>query len=108
MTAGKRKTFTQGKTADKTAMVARSQAASPYTSKNVDGAIAHLERVLSVNGAAALFGRDYWNARLSEVARCPALTPTHHTHIARLSRTLKDISTSAQEERFAFVGRVAA
>jgi hypothetical protein len=30
---------------------------SPYTAQNVDGAIAHLERVLSLEGAHSLFGR---------------------------------------------------
>jgi len=62
--------------------------ASPYTGKNVDGAITHLERVLSVPGATCVLGRDYWHTRVTELFVCPALAPIQKARISRLAQLL--------------------
>ena len=41
---------------------------SPYTARNVDAAIRHLERVLSAEGANSLFGQTYWRSRVQQVS----------------------------------------
>lgn len=63
-------------------------AANPYTGKNVDGAIAHLERALSIPDAARVFGRNYWHIRITELLACPALTPTQTKRISQLAQLL--------------------
>lgn len=62
---------------------------SPYTAQNVDAAIAHLERVLSAEGARSLFGQTYWRARLMQVHSTPGLT---HTQRGRLHRLIDVLS----------------
>jgi hypothetical protein len=69
----------------------RPRPASPYTGKNVDDAIAHLERVLSVPGATCVLGRDYWHTRVTELFACPALAPIQKARISRLAQLLASL-----------------
>jgi hypothetical protein len=63
-------------------------AVSPYTAKNVDEALAHLERVLSVNGATTVLGLHYWRARLAQIGATSGLTPGQRVRVARLPKLL--------------------
>jgi hypothetical protein len=65
--------------------------ASPYTGKNVDDAIAHLERVLSVPGVTCVLGRDYWHTRVTELFACPTLAPMQKARISRLAQMLASL-----------------
>jgi hypothetical protein len=65
---------------------------SPYTAQNVDAAIAHLERVLSSEGAHSLFGQTYWRVRVMQVRATSGLM---HTQRARLQRLLDLIADAA-------------
>jgi hypothetical protein len=57
---------------------------SPYTLKNVDAAITHLEWVLSSEGADSLFARTYWRGRVLQVVATPGLMRTQQERLQRL------------------------
>ncbi|MGF6809531.1 hypothetical protein OKW30_004657 [Paraburkholderia sp. Clong3] len=58
--------------------------AGAYTGKTADSAIAHLEYVLSVDGATTVLTPAYWRVRASELAAIPTLTPTQRARVARI------------------------
>lgn len=68
---------------------------SPYTAQNVDGAIAHLERVLSLEGAHSLFGRTYWHMRVIQISATHGLPHPHRARLQRLLDLLADVSKAA-------------
>lgn len=65
--------------------------ASPYTLKNVDAAITHLERVLGSEGADSLFAQTYWRGRVLQLVATPGLMRTQQE---RLQRLLERIAVS--------------
>lgn len=69
---------------------------SPYTAKNIDDAIVHLERVLAIDGAMRVLGQRYWQARVLQVSATPGLTPGQRARVARLAKLL----ASATETQF--------
>lgn len=66
--------------------------ASPYTAKNIDDAIAHLERVLAIDGAMRVLGQRYWQTRLLQVGATPGLTPGQRARVARLPKLLASVT----------------
>lgn len=65
---------------------------SPYTAKTVDTAIAHLERILSSEGAHSLFGQTYWRIRVMQVGATQGLM---HAQRVRLQRLLDLLANAA-------------
>lgn len=63
-------------------------AVSPYTAKNIDQALAHLEFVLSVSEVTAVLGMQYWRARVAQVGATSGLTPGQRARMARLPKLL--------------------
>ncbi|MDB5781279.1 MAG: hypothetical protein JWQ50_1194 [Caballeronia mineralivorans] len=77
----------------KTSIKGKVAVQSPYTTQNVDAAIAHLERVLSQEGAHSLFGQSYWQIRVMQVNATPGLA---HTQRVRLQRLLDLLANAAR------------
>ena len=67
--------------------------ASPYTIKNVDAAIAHLEQVLCVECADSVLGQSYWRARVLQVSRTSGSMQTQWKRLQRLLKLLSEVST---------------
>jgi hypothetical protein len=61
---------------------------SPYTHHTVEGAISHLERMLSVDAAKSLFSRTYWRARVQQVSATHGLTPLQQARLVKLMKSL--------------------
>ncbi|AUT66409.1 hypothetical protein C2L65_42675 [Paraburkholderia terrae] len=61
---------------------------SPYTPQTAEDAIAHLERILSADGADSLFSRTYWRGRVQQVSATRGLTPQQRARLARLLDSL--------------------
>jgi len=57
---------------------------SPYTPHNIDGAIAHLERVLDADGADSIFARTYWRGRVLQAQATAGLVPPQRERLERL------------------------
>lgn len=51
------------------------RSASPYTIKNLDAAIAHLEHAIRIDCTQSVFGRNYWHARVRQASLTPTITP---------------------------------
>ncbi|MCX4177381.1 MULTISPECIES: hypothetical protein [Paraburkholderia] len=68
---------------------------SPYTSKNIDEAIVHLERVLAIDGATRVLGQHYWQTRVTQIGATSGLTPGQRARVARLPKLLES-ATEAQ------------
>jgi hypothetical protein len=66
------------------------QGESPYTAKNLDSAIAHLEVAIAVDDNTAVFGRRYWRDRVQQVALTPGIMPTQTRRLQSLLDQLKD------------------
>jgi hypothetical protein len=67
---------------------------SPYTHQNVDVAIAHLERVLSSEGADSLFAQAYWRGRVLQAYATRGLMRTQQE---RLQRLLDRLATAPED-----------
>lgn len=67
---------------------------SPYTAKNVDDAIAHLERVLLLKGVTTVLGKNYWQKRVTQIATTQGLTPGQRARIARLPALLANMDVT--------------
>jgi hypothetical protein len=67
----------------------------PYCAKNVDAAIAHLERVLSVADAQEIFGQRYWLERVQQLLAAPDLLPLHRNRLRHLLDSLASPSAQA-------------
>jgi hypothetical protein len=63
---------------------------SPYTAKNLDSAIAHLEIAIAVDDNTAVFGRRYWLDRVQQVAQTPGIMPTQTRRLQHLLDQLAD------------------
>jgi hypothetical protein len=74
----------------------RAAVQSPYTAQNVDAAIAHLERVLSSEGAHSLFGQTYWRVRVMQVDATQGLM---HSQRVRLRRLLDLLANAASTSK---------
>lgn len=61
---------------------------SPYTNRSAEDAIAHLERILSADGADSLFNRTYWRGRVQQLISTPGLTPQQRVRLERLLESL--------------------
>jgi hypothetical protein len=70
-----------------------------YTSKNVDAAIEHLERVLSLECADSYFGQSYWHARVSQLNDTVGLTHSQQVRVRRLLTLLTSQSEVTVAER---------
>jgi hypothetical protein len=73
---------------------------SPYAAHNVDAAIAHLERVLSAEGANSLFGQTYWRTRVRQVGATRGLHRDQRMRVERLMQRLSD-ARDARDARVA-------
>lgn len=63
---------------------------SPYTAKNLDGAITHLEIAVAVDDNIAVFGRRYWLDRIQRMASTPQIMPAQARRLRLLLDQLKD------------------
>ncbi|MFD1554841.1 hypothetical protein ACFSHT_04245 [Paraburkholderia silviterrae] len=66
------------------------QEESPYTAKNLDGAITHLEIVVAVDDNIAVFGRRYWLDRVKRIASTPQIVPAQAQRLRHLLDQIKD------------------
>lgn len=66
------------------------QGQSPYTAKNLDGAITHLEIAVAVDDNIAVFGRRYWLDRVQRIASTPGIMPAQARRLRHLLDRLKD------------------
>ncbi|NLP63794.1 hypothetical protein [Paraburkholderia sacchari] len=64
---------------------------SPYTAKNLDSAIAHLEIVVAVDDNIAVFGRRYWRDRVERIASTPQIVPAQAQRLRLLLDQLGDV-----------------
>lgn len=62
---------------------------SPYTAKNIDGAITHLEMAVAVDDNIAVFGRRYWFGRVEHIASTPQIMPAQARRLQCLLDQLK-------------------
>lgn len=65
---------------------------SPYTIKNLDAAVAHLERVVGDECAQSLFGQSYWFMRIQQALATPGIM---HTQLRRLQRLLDRLESAS-------------
>lgn len=65
--------------------------ASPYTIKNLDAAIAHLEHAVRFDCTTPVFGQTYWHARVCQASLTPGITPAQ---LRRLQRLLAILNAS--------------
>lgn len=66
------------------------QGESAYTAKNLDGAIAHLEFAITIDGNIAVFGQRYWLDRVQRIASTPQIVPAQARRLRHLLDRLKD------------------
>ncbi|MBK5169458.1 hypothetical protein [Paraburkholderia domus] len=59
-------------------------AASPYTIKNLDDAIAHLEAAIGADHRKSLFGPRYWYSRVLQVGSTPGIMQAQSRRLKRL------------------------
>ncbi|MCP3716457.1 hypothetical protein [Paraburkholderia sp. CNPSo 3281] len=65
------------------------QGVSPYTAKNLDGAITHLEIAIAFDGNIAVFGQRYWLDRVQRIASTPEIMPAQARRLRHLLDQLK-------------------
>lgn len=65
-------------------------AQSPYTAKNLDSAITHLEVAITVDDNIDVFGRRYWLARVERMASTPEIMPAQARRLRQLLDRLND------------------
>jgi hypothetical protein len=51
---------------------------SPYTFRDIDAAITHLEHILSGEGATSLFSKTYWRGRVLQASATSGLAPNQN------------------------------
>jgi len=91
----------------KTSRGQRAAGESPYTAQTVDGAITHLERVLSSEGVHSLFGQTYWHMRVIQISATPGLPHSQRARLQRLLDLLADVSKAAANLEANDIPRVA-
>jgi hypothetical protein len=57
---------------------------SPYTFRDIDAAISHLETVLDTEGARSLFSPAYWRERILQASATKGLGPKQRQRLHRL------------------------
>lgn len=57
---------------------------SPYTAKNLDSAITHLEYAVAIDGNIAVFGRSYWLDRARQIATTSQILPAQSRRLQSL------------------------
>lgn len=57
---------------------------SPWSAKNLDSAIAHLEVAIAIDDNIAVFGRRYWLDRVQQIALTPGIMPTQVRRLRHL------------------------
>jgi hypothetical protein len=62
---------------------------SPYTFRDVDAAISHLEIVLDTEGASSLFSPTYWRERVLQASATTGLDPKQRQRLHRLLERIK-------------------
>ena len=67
------------------------QGESPYTTRNLDSAIAHLEFAVAIDDNIAVFGRRYWRDRVQRIASTPQIMPAQVRRLRYLMDQLKDV-----------------
>jgi hypothetical protein len=67
---------------------------SPYTFRDIDVAIAHLEQVLRAEGAHALFSRIYWRGRVLQARATPELLRNQQQRLQRLLENIDSLPAS--------------
>jgi hypothetical protein len=72
--------------------VTSNEVKSPYTIKNLDAAVAHLERVVGDECAQSLFGQSYWFMRIQQALATPGIM---HTQLRRLQRLLDRLESAS-------------
>jgi hypothetical protein len=65
---------------------------SPYTFRNIDPAISHLEQVLGAEGADSLFSRTYWRGRVLQARATPGLLPNQQQRLQRLLESIDSLA----------------
>ncbi|BCG04707.1 hypothetical protein PPGU19_092750 (plasmid) [Paraburkholderia sp. PGU19] len=70
---------------------ALTESTSPYTIKNLDAAIAHLERAVRFDCTTPVFGLCYWHARVRQACCTHGITPLQ---LRRLQRLLTILTAS--------------
>ncbi len=71
--------------------------ASPYTARNLDAAIAHLELAIEADREAAVFGPHYWLERVRQAGATPGIVIAQTRRLERLAQHLIASSESAIE-----------
>ncbi|MFM0498004.1 hypothetical protein PQQ88_33225 [Paraburkholderia caledonica] len=64
---------------------------SPYTFRDIDPAIAHLEQVLGAEGADSLFSRTYLRGRVLQALGAPGLLPKQQQRLQRLLESIDSL-----------------
>lgn len=65
---------------------------SPYTVKNLDDAIAHLEMAIAADSAMKIFGHSYWRQRVQQAGSTPGILPAQTHRIIELMKRLACVS----------------
>jgi hypothetical protein len=61
---------------------------SPYTIRNLDAAIAHLERVMADKNALVIFDAAYWRSRIRQAEVTPGVMHTQRLRLRALHAKL--------------------
>ncbi|MBN3809984.1 hypothetical protein [Paraburkholderia sp. Ac-20347] len=61
---------------------------SPYTPRNLDAAIAHLERAIEADREAAVFGLHYWLERVQQALATPGIVIAQTRRLEHLRQRL--------------------
>lgn len=61
----------------------------PYTFRDIDAAISHLEIVLDTKGASSLFSPAYWRERVLRASATKGLDPKQQQRLHRLLERIK-------------------
>ena len=64
------------------------RAISPYTFRNIDAAIGHLEQTLGVEGAQSVLSRTYWRGRVLQALATQGLSPRQRQRLERLLESI--------------------
>lgn len=66
------------------------QGENPYSAKNLDDAITHVEIAVAFDDNIAVFGRRYWLERVQRMASTPLIVPAQVRRLQNLLDQLKD------------------
>jgi hypothetical protein len=72
---------------------------SPYTIRNLDAAITHLERVMANDSALTIFASTYWRSRIRQVEATPGVMPAQLRRLQTLLNRLDHATHAANALR---------